>query len=125
MAIGTEAVRLCLAGMQARHGSITIILLILAGCSSQQDEELAAVKAAHSVTAEWAAVERLAAQGKLTAVYAGEMRAKAQEELQSERKSLRGAAAQAVDEAQRSPSAASLAAAAQKLDQAEKQLEGQ
>ena len=98
-------------------------LLILAGCSSQQDKELAAVKSAQTVTAEWAMVERLAAEHKLTSVYVGEMRDKAKEELQSERKSLHGPAAEAVDTAQRSPSAPSLAAAAAKLKQAEKPLE--
>jgi hypothetical protein len=98
-------------------------LVLLAACSSQQDKELAAVKSAHSVTAEWAMIERLAAERKTTSVYAGEMRDQARDELKSERKSLRGPAAEAVDAAQRSPSAAPLAAAAQRLDQAEKQLE--
>ena len=98
---------------------------LLAACSSQQDKELAAVKSAHSVTAEWAMIERLAAEGKVTRLYAGEMRDAAREELTSARKSLRGPAAEAVDAAQRAPSAASLAEAAARLDRAEKQLEGQ
>ena len=98
-------------------------LALLAACSSQQDKELAAVKSAHSVTAEWAMIERLAAEGKVTRLYAGEMRDEARGELKSQRKLLRGPAAEAVDAAQRAPSAATLAAAAQQLDAAEKQLE--
>jgi hypothetical protein len=98
-------------------------LALLAACSSQQDKELAAVKSAHSVTAEWAMIERLAAERKTTQVYTGEMRDKAREELKSERKLLRGPAAEAVDAAQLAPSPASLADAAARLDQAEKQLE--
>ena len=98
-------------------------LALLAACSSQQDKELAAVKSAHSVTAEWAMIERLAAEGKVTRLYAGEMRDKAREALKSDRASLRGPAAEAVDSVQGSPSAEALADAANKLDRAEKQLE--
>ena len=98
-------------------------LALLAACSSQQDEQLAAVKSAHSVTAEWAAVERLAERSRVTNVYVGEMRDQAREQLQLERKSLPGPAAQMVDEAQRAPSADTLAAAAHKLDAEEKKLE--
>jgi hypothetical protein len=119
---------MCLGRMQARQGSITIMLLVLAGCSSQQDKELAAVKSAHSVTAEWAAVERLASTRKLPSVYAGEMRNEAREELRSERKALRDPAAPAAKTidavtAEPAPSAAFLAAAANQLKQAETQLE--
>ena len=107
------------------QGFIFAPLLILSCCSSQQDKELAAVKSAHSVTAEWAAVERLASEKKTTGVYAGEMRDQAKEQLQSERKALQGPAAETVDAAQRAPSAATLTAAAAKLDKIEKQLEAQ
>ena len=109
--------------MRSASAVLLIPLALLAACSSQQDKELAAVKSAHSVTAEWAMIERLAATGKVTRVYAGEMRDQAHEALKSDRKLLQGPAAEAVDSVQNAPSAASLAAAANKLDKAEKQLE--
>jgi hypothetical protein len=128
--IGTEAIRLCLAGMRTRQGAIIVMLLVLCGCSSQQDKELAAVKSAHSVAAEWAQVERLASTRKLPSAYAREMRKEAREELRSQRKALRDPAAPAAKTidavtAAPAPSAAFLAAAANQLNQAETQLEGQ
>ena len=56
--------------------ALLVSLALLAACSSQQDKELAAVKSARSVTAEWAMIERLAADRKVTRLYAGETRAR-------------------------------------------------
>jgi multidrug resistance efflux pump len=109
------------------HGLI-LLPLLLAACSSQQDKALESVKAAHTVTAEWAMVERLSDEKRVTQTYRGEMCDEARKELQSDRRAMRDAAAPAartLDALQRdpAPSAATLAAAAQRLDQAEKQLE--
>jgi hypothetical protein len=103
-------------------------LLLLAGCSSKQDAALEAVKGAHSVTAEWAATERLAGQSRVTRIYSREMREMAKDQLQSDRRSLQDPgdpAARTIDGLLRdpAPSAATLAAAARTLDTAEKRLE--
>jgi hypothetical protein len=104
------------------------VIALLAACSSQQDEVLAAVKGAHSVTAEWAATERLAARSQVTETYRREIGDMARGQLESDRRVLENPndpAARAIDAVRRdpAPSAASLAAAAQALDKAEKQLE--
>jgi hypothetical protein len=120
---------MCLDGMRLAYSvPALIVLAVLAGCTSQRKEELATVKGAHSVTAEWAAVEHLATRKKLMPVYAREMRAMAKDELRSDRRSLRdpaAPAARAIDavRARPAPSAAALAAAARTLDQAGKSLE--
>jgi multidrug resistance efflux pump len=103
-------------------------IALLAACSSQQDTALETVKAAHTVTAEWAMVERLGDEKRVTQTYRSEMRDKAREALQAERRSMSDAAAPAVRtlhalQRDPAPTAATLAAAAQRLDQAEKQLE--
>jgi hypothetical protein len=108
-------------------GLAILVLALLTGCTSQRKEELKTVKSAHSVVAEWAAVEHLAAQRKLTPAYAGEMRDMAKDELRTDRRSLRdpaAPAARAIDSvmARPAPSAAALAAAARTLDKAEKSL---
>src|SRR4051794_37139194 len=67
------------------------LLLLLAGaCSSAADDELAAVKSAHSIVAEWAAVARLQADGRVGEIYAQRMADDARSQLASERKELRG-----------------------------------
>jgi hypothetical protein len=103
-------------------------LALLTACSSKQDTVLEAVKGAHSVTAEWAAVERLAAEGRVTRTYRSEMRDKAKDQHESERRGIPDAnapAARAIDAALRdpAPSPASLAATAKALGVAEKKLE--
>jgi hypothetical protein len=105
-------------------------LILLAACSSKQDQALETVKGAHTVTAEWALVERLGDGKRVTRTYRSEMRDEARKELRSDRRSMRdpsAPAARALDALQRdpAPSAATLAAAAHHLDQAEKQLEAQ
>lgn len=108
------------------HRAVFAGLLILAGCSSQQDEELVAVKGAHSAASEWAAVERLTAASRVSQVYTGEMREMAKDELKTDRASIRDPnAARAVDTIRggAAPTAVSLASAARALAQAEKSLE--
>jgi hypothetical protein len=103
-----------------------IALLSTGGCSSARNEELAAAKGARSVLAEWSAVERLDAAGRLPSVYSGEMRDKAREALASDRKSIKdGEAARTADAVLdiAGPSASSLAAAGERLDQAVDRLE--
>ena len=63
-------------------------LIALSACSSS-DAELTALKGAHSVVAEWAAVARLAAAGQVNATYAGGMARDARSQLASERAALR------------------------------------
>jgi len=103
-------------------------LLVLSGCSSQKDKELAAVKSARSVAAEWAMAERLSAGDRLTAVYASQIRTQAKDQLRSAQASLRppnSPAARAIGGilAAPSPSASQLEAAGRALEQAEKPLE--
>ncbi|MDB5693220.1 MAG: hypothetical protein JWO81_2283 [Alphaproteobacteria bacterium] len=103
-------------------------LALLAGCSSKQDAALEAVKGAHSVTAEWAATERLAERSRVTQTYRGEIREMAKDQLQSQGRILRQSndpAARTIDaiRADAAPSAAALAAAAKTLDESEKRLE--
>ena len=102
-----------------------IALLLTGGCSSAKDEELAAAKGARSVLAEWSAVQRLDAAGRLPSPYSGEMRDKAREAVASDRKSIKdGEAARTVDAVlAAAPSASSLAAAGERLDQAVDRLE--
>jgi hypothetical protein len=106
-------------------GRLSLIgLLLTGGCSSAKDQELAAAKGARSVLAEWSAVERLDGAGRLPSAYAGEMRDKAHEALLSDRKSIKDAqAGRTVDAAINAPSAAGLAAAGDRLDQAVNRLE--
>src|SRR4051812_6201673 len=103
-----------------------LALLLTAGCSSAQDEELAAAKGARSVLAEWSAVERLDGAARLPRAYADEMRDKAREAVLTDRKSIRDAEAGSVVDAVSSlaaPSARSLAAAGVALQQAVDRLE--
>lgn len=102
--------------------------LILAACASGRDAELAATKDARSVLAEWSAVERDAAAGRVTRPYARIMRDEARAALASDRKAIKDAALlarinPAVDAARPSPGA--LAAAGEAAAQAEARLEAQ
>jgi hypothetical protein len=102
-----------------------IALLLTVGCSSS-DEELAAAKGARSVLAEWGAVERLDAAGRLPSAYAGVMRDKAREALLTDRKSIKDAEAGRTVEFvvnAAAPGAAALAAAGGRLQQAVNRLE--
>jgi hypothetical protein len=100
--------------------------LILAACGSAQDAELAAMKDARSVLAEWSAVERHAAAGRVTGTYAGIMRRQAREALAKDRQAIKDPALSARigaagDAAVPSPDA--LAAAGDAVEQAEAPLE--
>lgn len=97
--------------------------LLLAGCG---DAELAAVKNAHSLLAEWAAVEGMAAAGRVPAIYADEMRKGARRELASDRAALGNQDATAAVDAVLSAPAVSetqLRYAADRLGAIEKSLE--
>ena len=102
-----------------------LLVLLLTGCSSAKDQELAAAKGVRSVLAEWSAVERLDGAGRLPSIYAGEMREKAREAAVTDRKSIRDPdAGRMIDSVtSTSPSAASLAAAGSRLEQAVDRLE--
>jgi hypothetical protein len=95
------------------------LLLLLAGCSSTADRELAAVKQAHSIVAEWAAVERLHGEGRVGPIYRQQMSEDARAQLATARSELGNPAdpaAQLIDGlTQGAPDAARLAAAAQRL----------
>jgi outer membrane murein-binding lipoprotein Lpp len=123
-AVATDVLR----HMRLASPVLLAALTLLAGCSSKQDETLAAVKGAHSVTAEWAMTERLRAEGKTTGTYRGEMREMAKDQLASARKTLVASndpSLRTIDAVRNdpAPSPASLAAAAQALDRDEKRLE--
>lgn len=62
-------------------------LLFLSACS-RPDPELVALKGAHSVVAEWAAVARQEAAGRISETYTEGMRQDAQAQLASERRAL-------------------------------------
>lgn len=99
--------------------------LTLAGCGGG-GAELAAVKSAHSLLAEWAAVEGMAAAGRVPATYADEMRQEARQGLASDRPALKNRDATAAVDAVLSASAVSepqLKSAADMLDAIEKSLE--
>jgi hypothetical protein len=65
-----------------------LLPLALAGCGGQAAQQ-AAIESARSVTAEWAAVERLAAAGRVPASYADQMRAEARDQLEADRAAIR------------------------------------
>jgi hypothetical protein len=100
-----------------RHAAL--LLLLLGGCSSTADEELAALKNAHSIVAEWAAVASLQAQGRVGETYARLMAEDARTQLASARQELRDPndpAARLIDGlAGTAPDAARLATAARTL----------
>ena len=65
-----------------------LLVLLLGACTSSADKELVALKSAHSIVAEWAAVARLADQRRVTHIYAAEMADDAKTELASARQEL-------------------------------------
>lgn len=95
-------------------------LILLSACSSS-DAELAALKGAHSLVAEWAAVARLAAAGRINATYAQGMAVDARSQLASERAALRPSdpAARLIDGLGEAPDAAQLTATAAALGRLE------
>jgi len=99
--------------------SVLLPLIFLSACSSS-DAELAALKSAHSIVAEWAAVARLADERRVTRIYAAEMTDDARTQLASARQELRDPndpAARLIDGlAASAPDAARLAAAADTLN---------
>ena len=65
-----------------------LLCLLLGGCGSAADQQLAALKSAHSIVAEWAAVARAQADGRVTDTYAREMADDARTQLASARRAL-------------------------------------
>jgi hypothetical protein len=66
-----------------------LLCLLLGGCGSDADQELVALKSAHSIVAEWAAVARLRADGRVTATYARAMADDARTQLAPARRELK------------------------------------
>ena len=64
------------------------ILFLIAACSKGPEADLPSIGKARSLAAEWALVNELAAQGKLTRDYTRTMRANVREQLQSTSSSL-------------------------------------
>ena len=98
---------------------------MLAGCGNG-GAELAAVKSAHSLLAEWAAIEGMAAAGRVPKTYADEMRQEARQGLATDRAALKNRDAIAAVDALLSAPAVSepqLKSAADRLDAIEKSLE--
>ena len=60
-----------------------LLLLLLTGCSRGPEADLQYVKQARTASAEWALVNKLARQDRLTNVYTGSMRKWLREEIQS------------------------------------------
>jgi hypothetical protein len=60
-----------------------LLLLLLAGCAKGPEADLQYIKQARSAAAEWALVNELASQGKLTDVYVGSMREWLRDEVRS------------------------------------------
>jgi hypothetical protein len=69
-----------------RHAAL--LLLLLGGCASSADDELAALKSAHSIVAEWATVARLRAANRVSETYARGMADAARTELATDRGEL-------------------------------------
>jgi len=65
-----------------------ISLLLLGACSSGGPADLPAVRGMRSAAAEWALVNREAARGRLTVVYANGMRRAAREQIAEQARSL-------------------------------------
>src|SRR3954451_12056878 len=65
-----------------------LCLLLLGGCSSAADEELIALRSAHSIVAEWATEARLRADGRVTEAYASDMADDARSQLTAARREL-------------------------------------
>jgi hypothetical protein len=105
-----------------------LLLLMLGGCTSAADEQLTALKSAHSIVAEWAEVARLRAAGQVGETYAREMEDEARTQLASARQELRDPrdpAARLIDGlGGAAPDAARLAAAASTLGRMEQAREG-
>ena len=102
------------------------LVLLLGGCTSAADEELIALKSAHSIVAEWAEVARLRADGRVTGTYAGEMADDARTQLASARRALRDPndpAARLIDGLSPTPDGPRLAAAANGLGALEQSRE--
>lgn len=102
------------------------IPILLSACSSS-DAELAALKSAHSIVAEWAAVARLETAGRVNRTYADGMARDAKSQLASERAALKpdDPAARLIDGLGPAPDPARLTQTAATLGRLEGAHEGQ
>jgi hypothetical protein len=122
---GTDAAKSHFSAMAGRIATLSIALA-LAACSSQSDKQLIAVKSARSVIAEWALVERQAADGRAQATYVEQMRQLAKDELKTDARSLsqRPDAANLLEQLRAgSPDAQTLKSAGDALEPLEDSLE--
>ena len=67
---------------------LLLILLLVAGCSTGPQTDLPLIAEARSLAAEWALVNQLALEGKLTSSFTRTMRVNVREELKSDASSL-------------------------------------
>jgi hypothetical protein len=65
-----------------------LLVSLVAACSSGPSADLPSISEARSLAAEWALVNQLAGQGKVTGTYADAMRKSIREQLQTAAKSL-------------------------------------
>ena len=111
--------------MTARYATL-LVALTAAGCTSQSDRELEAVKSARSVLAEWALVERQSAHGDAPANYTEQTRHLARDQLNTAQSDLARfpQAARVLEQARTgSPDPAKLKQANSTLEPLEKRLE--
>lgn len=130
---GTEArIARCRTVLEISGKTVTAgalaMLLLCAGCGPAGSEDLLAIKSARSIVAEWALINREAAAGRLSRLYADGMRREALAQLAAEARAANpnGPVAQAIGRVSRLPADASpelLDAAAQNLSAIEDQLE--
>ena len=101
-------------------------IALLAGCSSQTEKQLEAVKAARTSLSEWALIETQADNGRAQATYTDQMRQASRDELKkaAEGLSQRPDAARLIERIRSgSPDAAALRNASSALEPLEKSLE--
>lgn len=67
---------------------LLLILFLVTGCSKGPETDLPSIAEARSLAAEWALVNQLALEGKLTRSFTQTMRANVREELKSAASSL-------------------------------------
>lgn len=68
---------------------LLLLTLLLTGCSKGPQSDLPSISQARSLAAEWALINELAANGRLTHVYIATMHKQLREQLQTAASSLR------------------------------------
>ncbi|MDB5710231.1 MAG: hypothetical protein JWL96_2301 [Sphingomonas bacterium] len=74
----------------AERGAVAAVIAFLVGAAAPPDtaSDLPGIKAARSIVAEWALINRAAAQHRLTPVYAEQMRREARAQLADQRRAM-------------------------------------